>query len=134
MIYIPKYITFNNLELKSFWDDKTIHKYIVAKIKEESIKRTLKDECVFKYYKSFIGNQTFKLNFDIITKKYKSSRLLSFFEYKKLHYIMVNSVELVKKENKGGNFTIFDLKSNPVKLLDCILNSENMIYKGELTI
>ena len=47
---------------------------------------------------------------------------------------MVNSVELVKKENKGSNFSIFDFKSNPVKLLDCILNSENMIYKGELTI
>ena len=124
MISIPKHIKFNDIELNDFWNDDTIYDYIVSHIKNNHKNNNylcIEDKT----------NQYIKIEFDIYTKIYKKSSLLSFFTYKKIDRIYIKKMYPVSTDNEL-RINYFDLQGNRINITHIILNMDGLVYSGSV--
>lgn len=125
MICIPKHIKFNNIELNDFWNDTTIYDYIISHIKYNHKNNNY-------LYMENKTNQYIKIEFDIYTKIYKKSSLLSFFTYKKIDRIYIKKMYPVPKDDDKLTINYFDLQGNKINITHIILNMDGLVYSGSV--
>ena len=77
-------------------------------------------------------NQYIKIEFDIYTKIYKKSSLLSFFTYKKIDRIYIKKMYPVPKDDDKLTINYFDLQGNKINITHIILNMDGLVYSGSV--
>ena len=125
MLCIPKHIKFNDIELNDFWNDTTIYDYIISHIKYNHKNNNY-------LYMENKTNQYIKIEFDIYTKIYKKSSLLSFFTYKKIDRIYIKKMYPVPKDDDKLTINYFDLQGNKINITHIILNMDGLVYSGSV--
>ena len=125
MISMPKHIKFNDIELNDFWNDTTIYDYIISHIKYNHKNNNY-------LYMENKTNQYIKIEFDIYTKIYKKSSLLSFFAYKKIDRIYIKKMYPVPKDADKLTINYFDLQGNKINITHIILNMDRLVYSGSV--
>lgn len=147
MICIPKIIYFNNLNTNKFWDNTILYNYITSHISYIDETHQINNS-KYHYIESGVSAK-WQFNFDIYTKIYKKSKLLSFFTYKKISHINITDINIVQNAQQNQKEDILytninneldqsidisynDLTMNPISLLDIILNINILVYNGKL--
>lgn len=132
MICIPKIIYFNNLNTNKFWDNTIIHNYIISHISYIDEKHQI-NKSKYHYIESGVSVK-WQFNFDIYTKIYKKSKLLSYFTYKKISHINITDISAVNidQQNQKEDILYTNINKEPVQLIDIILDTTQLIYNGVL--